>query len=210
MLPPNFPGYHPDTTCPYTMPGTWTPNLAKANRLVRESGTLHARVPLILKPRDRVVNTVTRYIQAVLRSLGYRAPLIPVKHAANARILPFGNVADSPAASYFLGLTGWGATYPARWVPNPWLDHIRRRALAAQQLNPAKATQLWAALDLRISKAGSTWVPLFNDIRPVTSPRVGDYQYNPQLGPPPRPALGQVIPVQFDAMRRYHVTTWSR
>ena len=80
ILPPPMPGYRP--YCPYTInpgpAGAWTaPNLARAEKLVRASGT-HGATVTVLAGRfaDGAPDPPTgRYAVSVLRQLGYRASL---------------------------------------------------------------------------------------------------------------------------------------
>ena len=73
VLPPGFPG-HKDY-CPYTKnPGTkWSaPDVAKAKRLVKESGTLGQKVTVVV-PDDEVNKAMGVYTQSVLNQIGYKA-----------------------------------------------------------------------------------------------------------------------------------------
>ena len=77
ILPPTMPGYQP--YCPYTLHpspgGAWTaPNLARARRLVRASGTRGDKVTVPdLTPGGPVPLAMARYVASVLDQLGYRA-----------------------------------------------------------------------------------------------------------------------------------------
>jgi ABC-type transport system substrate-binding protein len=185
LLPPNFPGYRP-LRCPFSVEGGSTPDLARARRLVAESGTMHQPVR-VLAGNDPVSVKFTRYVAGVLGSLGYRARLVSGDQGTD---MPFTVAAsqwtvDYPAAAAMLGLPGWDSSRVAPWVPDRWFDRMRRRALAAQQRDPAQATRLWAAIDARVTRAGSTWLPLFNYVSAgLTSRRVGHYLYSPAASGP--------------------------
>ena len=79
ILPPAMPGYRP--YCPYTInpsrSGGWTaPDLARAEQLVRASGTRGAKVTVTGAFGMRIpVQTTGRYLVSVLDQLGYRASL---------------------------------------------------------------------------------------------------------------------------------------
>jgi len=73
LLPPNFTGYQP--YCPYTLDpglaGTWTaPDRARAERLIKESGTSGTKVT-VWSHADFA--GVSRYFARLLDSLGYQA-----------------------------------------------------------------------------------------------------------------------------------------
>ena len=76
MLPPDFPGYQP--YCPYTAgagDGAWHgPDMAKALRLVRESGTTNAPVT-VWSRTTRPGKAAGSYLVGLLDELGYRASL---------------------------------------------------------------------------------------------------------------------------------------
>lgn len=83
FLPPGFPG-HADF-CQYTkgastdMPSsTWAEaDLEKAKALVKESGTLGAKVGIVVSD-DEVNKSMGQYVQSVLTEIGYKAVLKPV------------------------------------------------------------------------------------------------------------------------------------
>ena len=77
ILTPGLPGYEP--YCPYTLDpnaaGIWTaPDMAKAQRLVAESGTRGTNVTVWTATEGERV-PVARYFVSVLDELGYRASL---------------------------------------------------------------------------------------------------------------------------------------
>ena len=184
VLPPNFYGHV--TYCPYTShPGDlrpWSaPDLEKAQRLVRESGTRGMRVSVV-SPRDNPGIATLRRVVETLDGLGYRASLDVVD--------------DWPGNSFQVTLAGWGADYPAASNDvyqlgtchddsynlsefcglQPQIDQV----LATQSTDPAGANQQWAAMDRALVDEAPI-VPFSTNVRhDFTSQRVGNYQYNPQ------------------------------
>jgi peptide/nickel transport system substrate-binding protein len=100
-------------------------------------------------------------------------------------------VPNYPAASEFLGPQLLSCqSFVARSVTNPnifefcdpQLDATVRRALAADATNSANAPALWAKADRQFTDQAPV-VPLDTpSITDVISRRVGNYQYNPDLG----------------------------
>jgi peptide/nickel transport system substrate-binding protein len=112
VLPVGFPG-HVDY-CPYTKnPGTrWSaPDLAKARKLVEESGTKGEQVG-VYAADDEVNKSMAVYLQSVLNSIGYKAVVKPISlnifftYAQNTKNKVQVSVQqwyqDYPAASDFL------------------------------------------------------------------------------------------------------------
>jgi len=65
---------------------------------------------------------------------------------------------------------------------NPKIDAEIRRAFSVQTTDPQAANELWAQVDRDIVDQ-APHVPLTNPRTiDLVSPRVGDYQYNPQWG----------------------------
>ena len=80
ILPPTLPGYQP--YCPYTInpgpSGAWqAPDLARAEQLVRQSGTLGDKVTVVTDPMQATMPgpAAGSYLVSVLRQIGYRASL---------------------------------------------------------------------------------------------------------------------------------------
>jgi YVTN family beta-propeller protein len=199
LLPPDFPGYVP--YCPYTeepsASGRWlAPDLARAQALVRKSGTQGARVTL-LQP-SFVPRRFGQTLVATLHAIGYRARLRDVSPTT---------VFGSPP-SFFLrfqaGVIGWYADYiaPAQVIPDlvecsvragpnfgnfghfcdPSIDAKISKALNEESVNPGLASQEWTAIDREIVDLAVD-VPLDNQLNSdFVARRVGDYQYNPQWG----------------------------
>ena len=107
ILPPGFPGYEP--YCPYTKhPGTkWSaPDLAKAKRLVKESGTAGQKVTIIVQDLTADKSEGT-YLQSVLKSIGYDASVKALSQ--NIQFTYIQNTNNKVQIS----VTQWYQDYPA-------------------------------------------------------------------------------------------------
>jgi peptide/nickel transport system substrate-binding protein len=97
----------------------------------------------------------------------------------------------NPAPSEFLGQQFWSCkSFVPRSTANnnlsefcdPRFDAIVRSALAAEDAKSPTAAQLWSKADRQFTDQAPT-VNLANPSQiDLVSHRVGDYQYNPQLG----------------------------
>jgi ABC-type transport system substrate-binding protein/class 3 adenylate cyclase/streptogramin lyase len=205
ILPPGMPGYVP--YCPYTehiagaREGVWVaPNWSQAHQLVKASGTSGDRVTVWLNARG--INApgstpaqVTTFGDAIVKALS------KLRYDAHLQLIS-ANKAPGPAAQ--VGIVYWFEDYPApsdflqlllscdapeATYPMPTvfcsrsLDRRMARALHEETVDPTRAATEWARIDKGMTLA-APWVPLststFTDI---ISKRVGNYQYNPQLGP---------------------------
>jgi peptide/nickel transport system substrate-binding protein len=201
VLPPTLPGYQP--YCPYTTDpnpsGSWiAPNFAKAELLVRASGTRGTKVTLLVTPADPTDPTdkIGPYIVSVLDRLGYHASLDVV-----ANVYP-GRLPDSRARAQ-IGWFTWYQDYPApsnfidlllscrAFIPrdqfnlnmaefcNLKIDTQIRRAYALQARDPAVAGEVWRQIDHDLVNQ-APWMPLYNPrVLTALSARVGNYQYHP-------------------------------
>jgi ABC-type transport system substrate-binding protein/streptogramin lyase len=208
ILPPALPGYQP--YCPYTInpspSGDWTaPDLARAEQLVRASGTSGARVTVVTGAFGTPipVQAAGRYLVSVLDQLGYRASLqvIPGWNAYGKRLY------DSRQRTQ-IGWFSWYQDYPApsdfirplltcqSFIPaspgnlnaaefcNHRIDAQVKRALTLQSSNPSSAGMLWARIDQEIADQ-APWVPVYNPRSLIMlSARVGNYQFDPYLSVP--------------------------
>ena len=194
VLPAGSPGYQ--HYCPYTagpQDGTWhSPDLAKAVRLARESGTTH--VPVTVwnfwgKP-------VGAYLVQVLRQLGYRATV------RNVPVDQFYAAASNSSRKIQLGLAGWAPDIPTAsdfflqaltcrsyynlaGFCDPHVDQLASQAQAAEQTDPSAARKLWASVDRTVTDQ-APWVPILNqsEFAFFVSARVGNYQDSPSyFGP---------------------------
>ncbi|MGI9007542.1 MAG: ABC transporter substrate-binding protein [Streptosporangiaceae bacterium] len=204
ILPPAMPGYQP--YCPYTSDpgpsGAWAaPDLARAEQLVRASGTRGSKVTVVLGSLGdgTPIRPSGRYLVSVLRKLGYRASLqVVTNDNAYARRLydsrrhtqigDFSWYQDYPAPPDFVGplLTCRsfirdspqgnlnGAEFCDRQI-----DAQVSRAVTIQSRLPNAGWRLWARIDHELVDQ-APWVPLYNPRALVfLSRRVGNYQFHP-------------------------------
>jgi peptide/nickel transport system substrate-binding protein len=200
MLPADFPGHQ--SYCPYTTgakDGRWHgPDMQKALRLVRDSGTTNA--PVTVFYNDFVGKSVGTYLVQLLTDLGYRAHLhlVSVNRFFTELSKPRTKIqmgygggwsADFLAPStFFLPLLSCHSSYQSatsNWAEfcDPHADKLASEAQAAQLTDPAAARRLWAQAD-RIVTDQAPYVPVYNDASAgFVSSRVGNYQESPEYGP---------------------------
>jgi peptide/nickel transport system substrate-binding protein len=205
LLPAGFPGYEPYCSfapLPGAGPAAASPDLERARRLVRRSGTRGMAVTFTA-PRDRPNGrAVGRAIVPLLRELGYRARL-------DARTE--GNVwaerTVGPRSRAQIGWGGWqGETTRAsniipplascgarrRWEAlmfnqahfcDPALDREMERAHALEPTDPATANRLWTGIDRALARSAAI-IPLFTHTAVhVTSARLDNFQFHVRTGP---------------------------
>jgi peptide/nickel transport system substrate-binding protein len=207
-LPPDVRGYQP--YCPYTLnpnpAGTWSaPDLNTARRLIAASGTRGTPVTIWSGPGYMTDFTAAdRYLVTLLDSLGYPTHLKTFSAAAGyswtqqasdlrtkAQAVTIVNVPPFPSPQQFLGPD---YTSCQAFIPNspgnqngpefcdPQLDATVRAAVAAQVAGSPTAAALWAKADRQYTDQA----PVVNLVNPsitdFVSRRVGNYEYNPQLG----------------------------
>ena len=199
VLPPGFPGHKP--YCPYTKnPGTrWSaPDVDRARRLVRESGTSGQRVTVIV-PDDEVNREMGVYLQSVLNSIGYRASVRTISgnifftYVQNTKNKVQINVQqwyqDYPAASDFLYiLFGCESFHPGSDssinIAGFCDRRINKRMHAALDLgvtNEAAANAQWAQIDRMVTDA-APMATLFNPKHiDFVSKRVGNFTFSKQF-----------------------------
>ena len=197
VLPPNFPGYRP--YCPYTLhpdpQAGWTaPDLRKARTLVAASGTAGADVEIWWQ--SEFGERAGRYLERLLRSLGYRARLRLFTGDPGR----YWSAVENPGGSWQLAGSGWFADYPAAssfinllsCASAPALnlggfcdravDAKMRRALRLQERDPAAANESWAEIDRALTDR-APWVFLYTlHNGDFVSKRVGNYQHHPLWG----------------------------
>jgi peptide/nickel transport system substrate-binding protein len=206
VLPSGTPGYSP--YCPYTTnptkSGAWTaPDLAKAQKLVTESGTRGQKVT-VWSDNNPFPLIAGRLAVATLKELGYRAVLnlVPFTQKTNfwdkildsrtrAQVGLWAWDANYPSASDFLlpeTCSGFRSADPAANVNpaefcNPQFERAYSGALAAESADaPATASTSWASIDRRLTDL-SPWVTLMNPQEVVVvSKRAGNVQAAPQWG----------------------------
>jgi peptide/nickel transport system substrate-binding protein len=198
VLPPNFDGYR--RNCPYTADpnraGAWTaPDLARARKLVRLSGTAGEAVTFWIPRWIHFGAAAGRYVVSVLDSLGYKARFrfAPNPYAVEDKLglqAGFGAwYADFATPDGFIGQTLTCSSYNKADLTNntnfaefcdPAIDREIERAESLQAGDPVTARQLWAMIDSDIV-AQAPWVPFADgDVLEVVSTRLGNYQFNPQ------------------------------
>ena len=203
ILPPTMPAYQP--YCPYTLHpspgGAWTaPDLARAQRLVRASGTRGDTVTVLgsTSGSSRPGAATARYVASVLDRLGYRASVRLTADQGKFGYLQ-GDSLNRPQLSFYT----WFQDFPAPWdfvgplltcasfVPastnnanaaefcDPQIDTHVHQALTLQARGLAAAARSWAAIDHELTDQ-APWVPLYTprDLT-VLSARVGNYQFHP-------------------------------
>jgi YVTN family beta-propeller protein len=203
VLPPAMSGYQ--AYCPYTInpspSGGWTaPDLARAEQLVRASGTQGAKVTVVTGAfgTQIPVQATGAYLVSVLDKLGYQASLqvIPHPNAYNQRLYDsrrhaqigwFSWYQDYPAPSDFIGpLLTCQSFIPdnpgnlnAAEFCNQQIDAQVEQALALQPRSPNTAGALWTRIDQEIADQ-APWVPIYNPRSLVMlSTHVGNYQFDP-------------------------------
>jgi YVTN family beta-propeller protein len=183
--------------CPYTLHPTKDgayhgPDLARARRLVAESGTRGERID-VWGATDEIVipRQVTAYVGSVLRSLGYRvhvhlARLGSITTAMRRRHQMSTDGDWLPAypapSSYMLPFFSCGGGHGNDYVCNLALDAEMARALSFQLRDPRKASALWTRVDREITDQ-AYWVPTVTDrFIDLVSKRIRNYEFNPVWG----------------------------
>jgi peptide/nickel transport system substrate-binding protein len=199
VLPPLFPGYKP--YCPYTVnpgSGKWTgPDMAKARKLIAESGTkgMPVKVNSDTTEADKALG---EYFVSLLNSLGYKATpqflsnsiqYTFVQNSKNKVPFAFSDwFQDYPAASDFLNiLLGCGSFHPnSNSSPNiaEFCDKsIQAKMDRAETLgvtSPAEANTIWAQVDKEVTDQ-APWVAMFNPKQlNLVSKRVKGFQWSPE------------------------------
>jgi YVTN family beta-propeller protein len=192
---PGLPGYR--RYCPYTLHprpnGTWSaPNLARARRLIRESGTLGERIDVWGQSDNPYIpREVPVYFASVLRSLGYRVHLHNV---------PAATISNAKRRHFQISIDGdWAAAYPdpSSYIPqffscdggnnggyycSPPLDRQMQQASQLELTNPAQAAATWTAIDRQLTN-NAIWVPTVSEREvDLASKRLHNYEYNPVWG----------------------------
>jgi peptide/nickel transport system substrate-binding protein len=208
-LAPYIPGYR--RYCPYTLnsdsAGVWSaPDLPKARALIAASGTRGTPITIWSAPQYLTDFTAAgHYFVSLLDRLGYPTRIRRFSGSSassnwfslvsNPRTRAqayFGVLAPNyPAASEFLGpeynschsaLPDTQSNVPALRFCDPRFDATVGRALAAEAARSPTATVLWAKADRQFTDQAPV-VPLVTpSITDFVSHRIGDYQYNPQVG----------------------------
>ena len=199
VLPPQLDGYR--RSCPYTAEpsasGIWTgPDVKRARRLVRASGTAGQTVTFWIPRWIHFGAAAGKYVVSVLDSLGYDAHF---RFAAD----PY---ASEDRLHVQVGFFGWGPDFatPSGFIPpgfscssynrvnslnenvaefcDPAIDREIARAQALQTSDQQASSRLWTKIDRDLTEQ-APWVPYANGVVvEVKSARVRNYQYSPQWG----------------------------
>jgi peptide/nickel transport system substrate-binding protein len=199
VLPPNLPEYR--ANCPFTLhptsAGTWSaPDLAKARKLVRASGTEGAEVRVEAFTRE-----VRRLARSTLEPLGYRVSFFAPNPLFEPAVRPrkaidpekFKDPQITLTLSGTVGTTIEGfpspatsfsplACMPYAGACSKPLDRQIRRTLALQGRDRAAASKAWADVDRRATNL-AMFVPLLTPVSlDVVSKRVGNFQRHAVYG----------------------------
>jgi peptide/nickel transport system substrate-binding protein len=192
---PGLPGYR--RYCPYTLHprpnGVWSaPDMARARRLVAESGTRGERVDVWGQTDEPYIpRAVPAYFATVLRSLGYRVHLHNV---------PSATISNAMRRHFQLSVDGdWLAAYPdpSSYIPqffscdggnnggyycSPPLDRQMQQASQLEINSPARAAATWTSIDRQLTD-NAAWVPTVSEREvDLVSRRLRNYEYNPVWG----------------------------
>ena len=192
ILPPGLPGHRP--ACPFTRDATpaggWRgPDLARARRLVRASGTRGARVTVWAAD---TFGPLGPYFRDLLRELGYRSSLR--RFADTGRY--FGQLASDPPQA---GIVAWigDLIAPSNFVQPHFtcdggpLNYVglcdrRLEALvdrAVEARDPASTDVLWDRVERRLSALAPVVPFLHGRTLTILSERAGNFQNHPLWGP---------------------------
>jgi peptide/nickel transport system substrate-binding protein len=199
ILPPSYPEHV--NFCYYTKGGdtTWTaPDLAKAQQLVKESGTAGQPVAIVVS-NDETDLAIGQYLQSMLNQIGYKATLKPLSDNVQFNYIQNTNnkvqisltqwYEDFPAASDFLDVLlscasyhpGSDSSINIGGYCDPAFDAEMNQAMANEQTDPAKATTEWGAIDEQAMR-NALIVPLFTPKNlDFVSARVGNYEFSTEF-----------------------------
>jgi peptide/nickel transport system substrate-binding protein len=194
VLPANFPSF--EWYCPYTRAGPHPyngPDLAKARRLVKQSGTSGSSVTvygIIYGPSDRAL--LADFAKA-LRDIGYRVST----HAVPDNAATYKWVSDPRHGVQISGKEGWIADYPsadtfydplvscrvknvkASGFCNKHIDDLAALARVTALTDPNKSRELWKQIDKLVTDQ-APWVTLGSELFfHFTGSGVGNYQSTP-------------------------------
>jgi ABC-type transport system substrate-binding protein/DNA-binding SARP family transcriptional activator/streptogramin lyase len=194
VLPANFPSF--EWYCPYTRAGPKPyngPDLAKARRLVKQSGTSGTSVTVygvIDGPSDRAL--LADFAKA-LRDIGYRVSIRAVPDTDASYAL----VSDPGHGVQISSKEGWIADYPsadtfydplvscrvknvkASGFCNKNIDDLAAVARVTALTDPNKSRRLWKKIDKLVTDQ-APWVALGSELFfHFTGSRVGNYQSTP-------------------------------
>jgi len=199
VLPPGFPGHEP--YCPYTKnPGDkWSaPDMEKAKRLVKESGTKGQKVTLIVDD-TAVSRSIGVYLHSVLKELGYDSEVKPISPNVQFTYIQNTNnkvqisvsqwYQDYPAASDFLYVLfgcesfneGSDSSVNISGFCDKDINDRMHKALELGVTDPVAANKMWAEIDRAVTDkapAAALFTPKHIDF---VSKRLGNFQFNAQF-----------------------------
>ncbi|MFC8429973.1 ABC transporter substrate-binding protein [Streptomyces sp. NPDC057253] len=204
-LPKGFPGYRP--YCPYTREpradGTWQgPDLARARKLIAESGTRGMSIGVWTWGMESA-RRVAAYLVDLLGELGYRATL----HVLPEDDRYWNTVGDSRTRAQLV-FQGWVPDYPSSgtfFTPlltcdgfrpadgpgtlnyagycSPSFDRLVATAQDVERSDPGRARESWARIDRKVIDE-ALWLPVVNFKQVAfASARLGNYQSTSASGP---------------------------
>ena len=198
ILPPGIPGYR--SYCPFgAKPGErWAgPDLARARRLVKESGTAGQAVTVVAD-EGTVQRNIGTYLSSVLNQIGYKATVHSLSSDIEFTFIQNSNnkvqvgisywAQDYPAPSDFLNaMFSCAAFHPGSdssanisGFCDHALDARMHQAMALSLTDLAGANKIWTEVDRSITDqapAAVLFVPRNIDF---VSKRVGHFTFSPQ------------------------------
>ena len=198
VIPPNILGfrpYCPDSKDPTT--GVWTgPDLAKAQRLVTESGTRGMHVTVWRPVVEEPWRTFGIELAATLRRVGYRVDehvvpgdrfdyfgkLLDPKTRAQAGPATWAPDVPIPSQAVELLFSCRGPNNLSQYC-NRRLDARMRAAAASEYTHPGKSAAQWAQIDRAIVRDVPVVPVAILGYAQLVSDRVGNWQAQPQWGP---------------------------
>lgn len=198
ILPPGIPGYQ--TYCPFgaRSDAAWAgPDLARAQQMVKESGTAGQAVTVISYD-GTVGRDIGTYLVSVLNQLGYKATLHTLSNDIEFTYIQNSNnkmqvgvsywAQDYPAPSDFLNVMfscasfhpGSDASVNISGFCDPRIDARMQQAMALSITDQAAANKIWSEVDRSITDqapAAVLFVPRQIDF---VSKRVGNFTFSPQ------------------------------
>jgi ABC-type transport system substrate-binding protein/class 3 adenylate cyclase len=186
ILPPALPGFHP--YCPYTShpDGIWSgPDLARAKKLVDQSGTAGSQVAVRFPPpRARLPEDipVAKHVVELLKTLGYHPRR--VGRLSDAQIGASGWVTDYPAESAFIPpLVACDSYANLSQFCDSEIDARMRKAARLATTDPQQSHELWSQIEHDVVDRAPL-VPLINaQFVSLASQRLGNHLFSPAWGP---------------------------
>lgn len=196
VLPKDFPGH--EDYCPFvTDAKKFTPNMAKAKELMKESGIAPGTEVTVITEDKTGWKNMGAYVQDVLNQLGFKASLKPLSHSVEYTYI---NNSNNKAQ---ISLTDWYQDYPAPAdflnilyscsgfhpgsdsSPNiagfcdKGIDAKMAEAMTTAITDPVKANKLWADVDKAVVDKAPV-AAFFNPKKvEFVGANVGNYVFHP-------------------------------